>query len=95
MDRRQFLRSFGAGVAGGVVAHATGADVGLWADMMAWLKGPQRAYSIPSTMGIIGRHMDILTYDDIDAISIEHMRPYLIDIFSKPNVFRSWRGSSE
>lgn len=70
MDRRQFLRSLGTGVAGGVVASATGADVGLWADMMAWLKGPRKTYFIGADCGFQG---GALTYAQIDAVTINYM----------------------
>lgn len=90
MDRRAFLRSFGTGA--GVVAAATVADVGLWADMMEWLRGPQRAYSIPARVAVSGS----LTYTDINAISVKYISEHIADNWFKPSpLFEAIRADGE
>jgi len=97
LDRRNFLRLLG-GAGAGVVATATVADVGMWAEMMSWLQR-KPVWSIPvHKMPQIG--MSTLTYADINAITInaitiKSITPHLDDLLFKPSpVFQAMMRNS-
>lgn len=87
MDRRNFLRSM-IGVSAGVVASATMADVGFWAEPASWLQR-KPTYFIPAEAAIgtaiIGRRIESLTYTDIDAITIKYLSREFADNFFTPS----------
>jgi hypothetical protein len=76
MDRRRFLQMCG----GGVVATATMAEVGFFAEFMAWLKR-KPVWSFPSKPAVvtIGSYADFISISDLatvyyDRVFIESLK---------------------
>jgi hypothetical protein len=65
MDRRNFLRM----AAGGMVATATMAEVGFWADFMVWVKRmPTWSFPKPLVSATISQFDDYISFNQLAAV---------------------------